>query len=137
MTNQNLTTYGAKTLTERSQPLNLSHDLLETMRTHLIRTKDQLVLGQMYIRVYYVDTRLGSEIVTIDSQVFDRHFMADLSLPAIQVKVRKTQSAYFLTDLMGDGNRYVWLFDYTFALGQAFLSPDSNLFPLLRSLNEK
>lgn len=79
MTNQNLNVYGEKTLTERSQPLNLSHGLLETMRTHLICTKDQVVLGQMYIRVYYVDTRLESEIVTIDSQVFDRHFMAKRS----------------------------------------------------------
>lgn len=79
---------------------------------------------------------LESEIVTIDSEVFDRQFIENLFLPAVQVRERKANT-FFLTDLMGDGRRHVWLFNYTFALGQVLLSPELDLLNILLSFNEK
>lgn len=94
------------------------------MRTNLIRTSDQLVVGETYIRVWLVLTgdKLQSEQLEIVSDLFPKDFV-DFTLDSVKTRRHQVYSDYTVGDLMGGNGRTVWLFSRTPQLEQLLSSP--------------
>jgi hypothetical protein len=116
--------FGKETHQKPCAPLNLSPDLLEMMRTNLIRIADQLVIGETYIRVWLGLTgdKLQSEQLEIASDSFPKDFV-DYILDSVKTKRHQIYSDYTVSDLMGGNGRTVWLFSRTPQLEQLLSSP--------------
>ena len=94
------------------------------MRTNLIRTADQLVIGETYIRVWLGLTgdKLQSEQLEIASGLFPKDFV-DCTLDSVKTRRHQVYSDYTVGDLMGGNGRTVWLFSRTPQLEQLLSSP--------------